>query len=151
MSPQASSGVGMGSSARPGGWPQCDPLPVDVRIRTDGPPNQTSWGSSLSERRHPPVAQRAPGCEPKAMSGHFPGAVGLFSLPPLGDTNRGGVTGRARSLEEAADSSPGRQPWEPSHLRPGLLSDVPSGLKTSALGRARPVTPKSRSACSYRH
>ena len=28
-------------------------------------------------------------------------------------------------------------------LRPGLLSDVPSGLKTSALGRARPVTPKS--------
>ena len=26
-------------------------------------------------------------------------------------------------------------------LRPGLLSDVPSGLKTSALGRARPVTP----------
>jgi hypothetical protein len=26
-------------------------------------------------------------------------------------------------------------------LRPGLLSDVPSGLKTSALGRARPVIP----------
>ena len=26
-------------------------------------------------------------------------------------------------------------------LRPGLLSDIPSGLKTSALRRARPVTP----------
>ncbi len=26
-----------------------------------------------------------------------------------------GVSGRARSLEEAAESSPGRQPWEPSH------------------------------------
>ena len=29
-------------------------------------------------------------------------------------SDRMGVTGRARSLEVAADSSPGRQPWEPS-------------------------------------